>query len=87
MDKKKRLSVQICRVLAIVECLRHRSSTCEQVAEYVNQAIPHPVSTRTLRRDLDVLIAMGYCQHEKLIGDRVRQFSITQPNSTFRKAI
>ena len=61
MIEQKRLSAQICRVLAIVELLRSSSSTMNEIAEYVNQVVPKPVASRTIRRDFEALIAMGYC--------------------------
>jgi predicted DNA-binding transcriptional regulator YafY len=61
MVERKRLSAQICRVLAIVELLRSATSTISEIAEYVNQVVPEPVASRTIRRDVEALIAMGYC--------------------------
>ena len=65
MVERKRLSAQICRVLAIVELLQSSPSTMTEIAEYVNQVVPNPVTNRTIRRDVEALIAMGYCSVEE----------------------
>ena len=65
MVERKRLSAQICRVLAIVELLRSSDSTMAEIAEYVNQVVPKPVASRTIRRDVEALITMGYCSVEE----------------------
>lgn len=74
---KRRLSAQICRVLAIVECLQSAPSSLAEIVEYVNQVIPKPASARTIRSDVDAMIAMGYCKF--IESERCRQFSIKWP--------
>jgi DNA-binding NarL/FixJ family response regulator len=79
MIKTKRLSVQICRVLAIVECLQSRTADIEVISQHVNQTIPSPVSERTIRRDVDALITLGYCQQHKISHHARSSFSISWP--------
>jgi hypothetical protein len=76
--KTKRISVQICRVLAIVECLQSRPADVSVISQHVNQTIPSPVSERTVRRDLDALMTLGYCQQNK-DGSSRGIFSIDWP--------
>jgi Fe2+ or Zn2+ uptake regulation protein len=58
---KRRLSVQICRVLAIFDIVaRKRDATAVEVLDDINARLPHPVCKRTIYRDLESLVEMKF---------------------------
>ena len=64
---KKRLSLQVCRVMAIFEVLhRLRGATSEEVFASVSSVLPKAVCRRTISRDLQAMIAMGFVEVETI---------------------
>lgn len=62
---KKRLSLQVCRVMAIFEVL-HRlgGATAKEVFDSVSSVLPKSVCRRTISRDLQAMLAMGFLEME-----------------------
>ena len=101
---KRRLSLQICRVLGIMRLLRgsdsgHPNNWQHWTARYIharlNKQIPRTVALRTVRRDLDAMVAMGYlelhdvslwCPLEKRIANR-RWYTLGASTNLERRAI
>jgi hypothetical protein len=59
---RRRLSYQICRVVAIMEVLHLQADgiCLVTIHEAVNALLPKAVCARTIRRDLDALVIMGF---------------------------
>ena len=66
-NPKKRLSLQICRAMAIFEVLhRLRGATSEEVFASVSSVLPKAVFRRTISRDLQAMVAMGFVEVETI---------------------
>lgn len=58
---RKRLSLQICRVVCIMQTLYQlKEASLHDVHSIVSKALPKPVCKRTIRRDLEALEVMGF---------------------------
>lgn len=73
-----RIHKQILRTMAIIEALQKGIADIGEIFEFVNQVIPEPVSTRTIRRDLDALETLGYCTCVRTAKERP-QYTISWP--------
>lgn len=67
--EKRRLSVQICRVLGIFDIVaRNRSVTAIDVLDQINSRLPQPVCRRTIYRDLESLVEMKFLNKSAASG-------------------
>jgi predicted transcriptional regulator len=63
----RRISKQLCRAAAIMEVLhRHDEPTVKSIADIVSPLFPFPVCERTIRRDLEALLAIGFVERKTM---------------------